>query len=203
MHRSIFTPGVLLSVSLSILILLFGGFGASIEPILEFNRSKIIDGEYWRLFTGNLVHYGFAHLAMNIAAFLIIGFSLLRDVSLKVYVPLFVSCAMAVGIGTLLWNPELVFYRGLSGVIHGLIVAGLLLNSFRNPWLSYLFVGLVFAKIFHEHQAGFQENQLQTLIPVPVAVDSHWYGALAGLIYMGLLMALQKIKKILKLYQNI
>ncbi len=110
---------------------------------------------------------------------------------------------MAVGIGTLLWNPELVFYRGLSGVIHGLIVAGLLLNSFRNPWLSYLFVGLVFAKIFHEHQAGFQENQLQTLIPVPVAVDSHWYGALAGLIYMGLLMALQKIKKILKLYQNI
>lgn len=174
---------------------MLGVFGAGIETLLEFNRSKISEGEYWRLFTGNLVHYGFAHLAMNIAAFLIIGFSLLREVSVKVYLPLFISCAMSVGIGTLWWNPELVFYRGLSGVIHGLIVAGLLLNSFRNRWLSYLFVGLVFAKIFHEHQAGFQENQLQTLIPVPVAVDSHWYGALAGLIYIGVSMALQKVKK--------
>ncbi len=193
LHKS--TLSLLLSVSLSILIIMFGVFGASIEPILEFNRTKIVEGEYWRLFTGNLVHYGFAHLAMNIAAFLIIAISLLREVSLKIYIPLLISCAMAVGIGTLLWNPELVFYRGLSGVIHGLIVAGLLLNSFRNRWLSYLFVGLVFAKIFHEHQADFQENQLQTLIPVPVAIDSHWYGALAGLIYMGVLMALQKIKK--------
>ena len=73
-------------------------------------------------------------------------------------------------------------------------MAGLLLNSFRNRWLSYLFVGLVFAKIIHEHQPGFQENQLQALLPVMVAVDSHLYGALAGLFYAGILTTLIKLK---------
>lgn len=171
-------------------------FGMSTEPFLEFNRTKISEGEYWRLFTGNFVHYGFAHLAMNLAAFLLVGFSLLREISLKVYLPLLIISALAVGVGTLLWNPELFFYRGLSGVIHGLIVAGLLLNSFRNRWLSYLFVGLVFAKIVHEHQPSFQENQLQALLPVMVAIDSHLYGAVAGLVYIGILAILFKIKKI-------
>jgi hypothetical protein len=95
----------------------------------------------------------------------------------------------------LLWNPELFFYRGLSGVLHGLIVAGLLLNSFRNRWLSFLFVGLIFAKIIHEHQLNFQENSLQALIPVMVAVDSHLYGATAGLTFMGLLFAVLAVKK--------
>ena len=189
------TLSLAFTISLSIIIILFSVFGASMEPLLEFNRVKIFEGEYWRLFTCNFVHYGFAHLAMNLAAFLLVSFSLLREVSLKLYVPLFITAAMAVGVGTLLWNPELFFYRGLSGVLHGLIVAGLLLNSFRNRWLSFLFVGLVFAKIAHEHQADFQENQLQALLPVAVAVDSHLYGALAGLFFIGFLLILLNFKK--------
>ncbi len=192
--RLTFTPSLVLSVSLSALAIMFSAFGPSTEPLLEFNRTEIIEGEYWRLFTGNFVHYGFAHLAMNLAAFLLVGFSLLREISLRIYIPLLISSALAVGVGTLLWNPELSFYRGLSGIIHGLIVAGLLLNSFRNRWLSYAFLGLIFAKIFHEHQPGFQENQLQSLIPVMVAVDSHLYGALAGLFFTGVLFITLWIK---------
>lgn len=195
MHRLTFTPSLLLSVALSILVIIFSVFGTSVELLLEFNRTKIIEGEYWRVFTGNFVHYGFAHLAMNLAAFLLLGFSLLREISLKIYIPLLITSALAVGVGTLLWNPELFFYRGLSGLIHGLIVAGLLLNSFRNRWLSYVFVALVFAKIVREHLPGFQETQLQALLPVMVAVDSHLYGAVAGLLYVGILVIFVKIKK--------
>jgi rhomboid family GlyGly-CTERM serine protease len=187
-----FTPSLMLTLSLSMLIILFSVLGAAIEPLLEFNRYKIQQGEYWRLFTSNFVHYGVAHLSMNLAAFLLVGFSLLRELSLKIYIPLFFISAMAVGVGILLGNPELFYYRGLSGVLHGLIVAGLLLNSFRNRWLSFIFTGLVFAKILHEQQAGFQENQLQALLPVMVAVDSHGYGALAGLCYLGVMLGLKK-----------
>ncbi len=197
--RTKLTPSLWLTTALTILLIAFSLLGPGAEALLEFNREKIAMGEYWRLLTGNLVHYGYVHLAMNLAAFLLLGVSLLYEITLKIYVPLLVCSAAAVGLGTFIWNPELSFYRGLSGVIHGLIVAGLLLNSFRHRWLSYLFVGLVFAKIFHEHQADFEENQLQALLPVAVAVDSHWYGALAGLVYMGLvytgtLFGLQKLK---------
>lgn len=184
MLQKIITPSVLLSILLMVLMLCFSMMG--MEALLEFNREKILQGEYWRLMTSNLVHYGLSHLLMNLAAFIIISFTLLRELSLKSYLVLLLMCGMAVNLGTLFFNSELHFYRGFSGALHGLIVAGLLFNSFRNRWLSYVCVALVFGKIIHEHQADFQANQLQALMPVPVAVDSHLYGALAGVVFFGL-----------------
>jgi rhomboid family GlyGly-CTERM serine protease len=195
MPQPFITPSSITTVSISIVIVLLSIFGLSMEPLLEFNRGRILEGEYWRILSSNFVHYGFAHTAMNLAAFLLVGFSLLLELTLKHYCLLFLSCALAVGLGVLIGNPELDFYRGLSGVLHGLIVAGLLLNHFHKRWLSYVFTALVFAKIIHEHQAGFQENQLQALLPVQVAVDSHLYGALAGLTYFCVLNSLRYIKK--------
>jgi rhomboid family GlyGly-CTERM serine protease len=195
MLRQFNTPSFLLTLSISLVILLLGVFATTTDHLLEFNRGEILKGEYWRILTSNFVHYGFIHTAMNLAAFLLVGSSLILELNIKYYCILFVSCAFAVGLGTFFGNPELDFYRGLSGVLHGLIVAGLLLNSFRNRWLSYFFTALVFAKIIHEHQLGFQENQLQAMLPVPVAVDSHLYGALAGLVYFCIFSALQSNKK--------
>ena len=173
----------LLTLFLSLAMWLFSLWGASIESTLEFNRSAISSGEYWRLLSANLVHYGNAHLAMNLAAFLLVSFSLLRDLSIRNYVLLFSFCALCVSMGILWGNPELLFYRGLSGVLHGLIVAGLFFNRWRNPSLTWIFIGLVFAKITHEHMPNFEGNELQAMLPVAVAVDAHMYGALAGAFY--------------------
>ena len=38
---------------------------------LWFDRAAIGGGEYWRILTGNLVHLGWAHLALNVGALLI------------------------------------------------------------------------------------------------------------------------------------
>lgn len=195
MYKNILTPSIIMTLSLSVLMFVFWLLGETMETTLEFSRTAITQGEYGRIFTGNFVHYGFAHLIMNLAAFILVGFSLLRDFSVKNYVALFIVCALFVGWGILLRNPDLFFYRGLSGILHGLIVAGLLLNKFRNPWFSYLCLGLVFAKIIHEHQANFHENQLQELLPVMVAVDSHLYGAIAGLCYSAIWFTVQHFKK--------
>jgi rhomboid family GlyGly-CTERM serine protease len=195
MPQQFITPSSIASLSLGIVIILLSIFSASLDPLLEFNRAGILSGEYWRILTCNFVHFGFAHTAMNLAAFLLVGFSLLLELNLKHYCLLFLCCVLAVGFGVLIGNPELDFYRGLSGVLHGLIVAGLLLNTFQKRWLSYFFTALIFAKIFHEHQAGFQENQLQAMLPVPVAVDSHLYGALAGLVYFCVFSVINLVKK--------
>lgn len=198
MLQKIISPSLILSLSLILLMLCFSMAGTQVELLLEFNRDKILQGEYWRLITSNLVHYGFAHVAMNAAAFIIISFTLLRELSLKTYAMLLLICALAVNMGTLVFNPELSFYRGFSGALHGLIVAGLLFNSVRNRWLSYLGVILVFGKIIHEHQTDFQANELQALLPVKVAVDSHLYGALAGLVFFALMFAYSYFRKSIK-----
>ncbi len=183
----------LFTLLLSLAMLLFSLAGADVESILEFNRSEIDSGECWRLFSGNLVHYGNAHLVMNLAAFLLIGLSLLHDLSAKNYILLFMFCALCVCIGVLWGNPELLFYRGFSGVLHGLIIAGLFFNRWRHPSLTWLFIGLVFAKIIYEHTPSFEENQLQAMLPVAVAVDAHMYGAFAGIFYCLFYSLRQKI----------
>lgn len=195
MLSKIISPSLALSLSLTLLMVILSLQGPQVELLLEFNREKILQGEYWRLLSSNLVHYGFPHMIMNAAALLLIGGSFLRELSLKAYLGLLLLAALAVNLGTLLFNPELSFYRGFSGALHGLLLAGLLLNRLRNPWLSYLGVALVFAKIIHEHQADFQANQLQSLLPVAVAVDSHMYGAIAGLVFFALTWALARAGK--------
>lgn len=195
MPAKIITPSLAATLSLTLLMIGLSLLGTQAESLLEFNREKISEGEYWRLLTSNLVHYGFPHVAMNAAALLLIGGSFLRELSLKAYLGLLLITALAVNLGTLVFNPELSFYRGFSGALHGLLVAGLLLNRLRNPWLSYLGVALVLAKIVHEHQADFQANQLQELLPVAVAVDSHMYGAIAGLVFFAVIWALARAKK--------
>ncbi|HWV16739.1 MAG TPA: rhombosortase [Cellvibrio sp.] len=179
-----FTPSFVISLALILLMASFSLLGTNVESLLEFNRSNIQAGEYWRLLTGNLVHFGSYHLLMNLAAFILISWTLLRELALKSYIVLLALAALMINLGILWFTPELEIYRGFSGILHGLLVAGLLLNNFRNKWLSYACVLLVFAKIIHEHSAGFEANQLQSLLPVKVAVDSHLYGAIAGLVFI-------------------
>lgn len=195
MLPKIITPSLALSLSITLLMIGLSLLGAQAESLLEFNREKIAQGEYWRLLSSNLVHYGFPHMIMNAAALLLIGGSFLRELSLKAYLGLLLITALAVNLGTLQFNPELSYYRGFSGALHGLLVAGLLLNRLRNPWLSYLGVALVLAKIIHEHQADFQANQLQELLPVAVAVDSHMYGAISGLVFFAISWTLARTAK--------
>ena len=42
---------------------------------------------------------------------------------------------------------------------------------------------LVMGKLIHEQSAAYQATDLQQLLPVPVVVDAHLYGAVSGLLF--------------------
>ena len=176
------------SISLLVisLITIFAIFSAISFPVLSLERIKVADGEVWRLFTGNFVHFGWAHTLMNLAAFFLCAIAILNSLSIKQYVSLILFCCITVGVGVYYLNPEYETYAGLSGAIHGFIVAGLMLNKRHNAWINGVLVLLLFGKIFHEHQTHYQANDLQALLPVPVAYDAHLYGAVAGLVFGGI-----------------
>jgi rhomboid family GlyGly-CTERM serine protease len=173
------TPSLWLTLGLSGLILLLGLFPSVTEPLLQFDRGRVDNGEWWRLLSGQVVHYGIYHLAMNIAALLLCGYVLLRELSLRSYISLLVITALGVGLGIYTINRELDFYSGLSGVLHGLIVAGLLVGIRETPLFNGLALALVIGKLAQEQSTGFDASH--ALLPVPVAVDAHAYGAAAGL----------------------
>lgn len=165
------------------LMLIFAATSSISFPLLSLERNKVVAGEFWRLFTSNFVHFGWAHTLMNLAAFAICACALLPTFSLMRLLALIIFCCLAVGTGVYFLNPEYETYAGLSGAIHGFMVAGLLLNKRHVFWLNGIFIAAVFAKIIYEHQANYQATELQALLPVAVAYDAHLYGALAGLVF--------------------
>ncbi len=173
-----FTPSFQLTLILSGLMLGLGLAHPWTESLLEFNRSAIAEGQWWRLFSGQWIHYGFYHLAMNTAAFVLCGYVLLRQVALPQYLLLLICCLITVALGLYWFNPRLQYYAGLSGALHGLVVAGLFEQLRQKSWISLAALILVALKLVQEQSASFDASH--PLLPVPVAVDAHLYGALAG-----------------------
>lgn len=182
-----------ISLGLALLMLLLGVLPDISEPLLQYDRNEILAGEFWRLISGQLVHYGFYHLLMNMVALLLCGYLLLRELSASVYLSLLTSSSLAVGLGLLIFDPQMHYYAGLSGVLHGLIIAGLICNWRSSPWFYGLALLIVFVKLIHEQLPGFDPHH--PLLPVEVAVNAHLYGALGGLFWTTLYKMYSLIRK--------
>lgn len=154
-------------------------------PLLSLYPDKVSAGEFWRLLTANLVHFGWAHTLMNSAALVLCTLAFFTDVSLKKFSLLLFWCCASVGVGIYCFNPEYSPYAGLSGAIHGLIVAGLLQTQAYPLWIRIVALALVTTKLGQENSAGYEASDLQQLIPAAVAVESHLYGAIAGIFFVG------------------
>jgi rhomboid family GlyGly-CTERM serine protease len=126
------------TVGLSVLVLLLNSGLFSWSPALaralldqlQFDGVAIRDGEYWRLLTGNLVHWTPPHLFFDLTGFMVLGLLYERSFR-RSYPVLIVVTALAVGIVGLVCWPEGTRMRGLSGVDWGLVAAGLCLELAR------------------------------------------------------------------------
>lgn len=88
---------------------------------LEDTRNFLTSGEWWRPLSGHLVHAGPLHLLLNLALFVPLGALRERRVGTTRFLLecLALAAFVAAGIRLLHWHWET--YRGLSGVVYGLI----------------------------------------------------------------------------------
>lgn len=157
---------------------------------LRYDRSGLMDGEVWRVVTAHLVHLNRLHLLLNLLGLLLICELQWGALPLRHAVGLLGLSGMAVSV--LLWwlHPELVWYAGLSGALHGLWAGCVLFGlrsapgislSSRLPYLAGAF--LLAAKLLMEFRYGASEHTAH-LIGGGVVTVSHFYGALAGTVYV-------------------
>lgn len=107
-------------------------------PLLEFSRSAIADGELWRLLTGNLMHSNGWHLLMNIGGLLLATLLVGHLFSKRHFITLAISNGLVVGVLIYWLNPEIEYYVGLSGYLHGLFIYGALLGLSQSISLKKL-----------------------------------------------------------------
>jgi len=87
-----------------------------------------------------------------------------------------------VGVGIFLFNPEINWYVGLSGAIYGILTHYLIVGWHRSPFLSGFFALFLLGKFVYEQLIAGGDTVTADIIGGVVAVDSHLYGALTGLV---------------------
>jgi len=168
---------------------------AGLAPLMRYDRGAIAAGELWRLVTGHLVHLGPMHLALNAAGLVLVAALVGNRLGVGAWGVVFLTTALTISGGLWLAAPRLTWYVGLSGVLHGLLVAGAVraAQDVRERWFALAVLLVVALKLAWEQAVGSMPATA-ALAGGRVVVDAHLYGALGGLAAMGLLAAAAAIR---------
>lgn len=160
---------------------------------LRFQRDLILDGQWWRLVTGNIVHMDTSHLLMDLTGLALLWI-LCEPVLAGVRWLIATAVGMlAVGCGLLWFAPQIAWYVGISGVLHTYWAAGALLlvtTRRREGWL--LIAGLV-VKLIWEQTAGPMPFS-EAVAGGPVVTAAHLWGAVGGILVGLAFMAANQFK---------
>jgi len=152
--------------------------GAGGPDAWGYDRAAIGDGQVWRVLTGSLVHIHATHLALNLVGLAGVMAVWGRELGAwRVLAAVFSGSALMVGLGLWLTAPELAWYSGASGALHGLFAAGIVLATAVSTGFRLL-AGLgLLLKLVLETQFG---SGTADLIGAPVVHAAHQFGAISG-----------------------
>lgn len=167
------------------LAVLVASGGPALADMLRYEREAILDGQLWRLVTGNLVHLGWTHLLLNLAGLGLIGALFGQALSACVWTAAFLVCSLGVGAGLLLLNASIDWYVGLSGVLHGLFAVAALAAGGITTGTRTIMLVLLGSKLLFEQVYGSLPGT-SAAAGGNVVVDAHMYGAIAGLVTGGI-----------------
>ena len=151
-----------------------------LNPMLEYNRIRFIEGEYWRVLSGHFVHLSWYHWFMNMAGILLIAWVLPPTSHPLTETGLSISLAFGVGFGLYWIAPDLIYYVGLSGLLHGLFVTAI----WRSPYYSLVIrlsvLALVIAKMVWEFSIWYDPLAQADQLGGRVEIRAHLIGVILG-----------------------
>ncbi len=147
---------------------------------MRFDRAGISDGEFWRLVTGHFVHLGWTHWLLNVFGLILVWLICGRAFSARVWGLVLVLVLIGIDLGLWFFDAGLEWYVGLSGLLHGMLMAGILALLFDGSRDVLVLGLLVAAKVIWEQLNGPLPGS-EGVAGAAVIVDAHLYGALSGI----------------------
>ncbi len=151
--------------------------GPAAIQLLQYDRAAIGAGEGWRLLTAHLVHLNIRHAALDLGGLALLWALFARDLAPRAWALVFIATIAAIDCGLWFLDPEVTWYVGVSGVLHGILAAAIVVHLRRRDLEGWVLLGLLLSKLGYEQIHGpmpFAGN-------MPVVVNAHLYGALGGL----------------------
>ncbi len=140
---------------------------------LAFDRSAVLEGEYWRLGTSHLTHLDTRHALMNAVGFGLVTAVLLEYSRPGTLLTSALAIAAAISAASVLLAIES-SYAGFSGILHGLAALAVFALAKRAPWLAAA-VGVVLVAGVVTALAGWSRPWM-----ADVAIHTHVCGIAAG-----------------------
>ena len=180
-YPALIIPVIIALVSLGLQV-------ADLVPQFRYSRSLIEQGHWWLLITGNLVHLGWGHLVLNLAGLAMVWWFFIDDLRAWEWLLVLPISSLFVTLGLYLFDVHLIWYVGLSGLLHGLFVAGGIRLLSKELGFAVVLLGVLAGKLAYEQFFGSLPGTSE-MSGGPVVVNSHLYGAIGGVV-SGLLISL-------------
>jgi rhomboid family GlyGly-CTERM serine protease len=145
---------------------------------LEYRRSALAAGQWWRLVTAHLVHLDLRHAVLNCAGLALMWALFIRDYTRGQWLAILAGAAAAIDAGLWLWSSTVGWYVGSSGVLHGVMAAGTLAHLRRREPDGWVLAAFLAVKLLWEHWIGALPL---SGLGAAVVVDAHLYGVAGGL----------------------
>jgi rhomboid family GlyGly-CTERM serine protease len=153
-------------------------FGDPARQALSFDRTALAEGQWWRVLTAHFVHLDAEHAFLNGLGVVLRWALFARDYSPWQWAAIYCVSALTVSAGLWFWNPELSWYVGASGALHGVMTAGTLAHLRRRDLDGWILAVFIVAKLGYEQFAG----ALPFAGSANTIVDAHLYGAIGGVV---------------------
>ena len=167
----------LLGVCGLLLLLEFVG-GDPLRMALGFDREALAHGEWWRAITAHFVHLDAQHTLLNLLGLVLMWALFARDFSPLRWLAIYLAASLSISVCLWFFDPQVTWYRGTSGALHGVMTAGTLAHLRRRDLVAWILVLFIAAKLSYEQLAGAMPFQDAGT----TVVDAHLYGALGGLV---------------------
>jgi rhomboid family GlyGly-CTERM serine protease len=153
-------------------------FGEPARQALSFDRGALAAGQWWRLLTAHFVHLDAQHALLNGLGVVLMWALFARDYSPWRWAAIYCGSALAVSVGLWILNPELQWYVGASGALHGVMTAGTIAHLRRRDLDGWILAVFIVVKLSYEQFAG----ALPFAGTANTIVDAHLYGAVGGVV---------------------
>lgn len=173
------------------LLLVCAAGGAPWLLALRYERAAILQGEWWRLLSAHVVHLGWTHLLLDGSALLLLWALYARALSGWSWLLIVLGTLAAIDAGLWWLAPQVQWYVGISGLLHGVWAAGALQGARRHEIGGWLLLVALAAKLAREQYTGAS----LVVASFPVVPAAHLFGALGALATLAVWAALARWRR--------
>lgn len=156
---------------------------------LLYDRGAIAHGEFWRIWTGHLVHFGWPHLVVDAGLLLIVGTIADKENPWFfrigfVLMPAFIS-------GCMFWlEPTMTRYGGLSAFNLGVLLF-IAAQGWRKDWTDWFWpavIAIYIGELFYEYYRGGEGGGAIRFDDPHISVATGAHLAAAGYVVLALIV---------------